>query len=477
MSTVASPSEPGTGFDPAQALAGILAPIGMTLRDTGGLVEIVGDDPVMASRHRLGAAAAIAMMSSAVAASIMRRERTGRAQDLRIELERAISGINPHLSGLPTLNGHPIPHDRSAPNPIRVEPYRTSDGRWVCVTGAYRHMLYGWLELLGTPPNRIAVEKAISNWRSDDLEAAARTRGLAFAVCRTPEEWAENEQGRLQTAVPVVEVRRIGDGPPKPFAAADRPLAGVRVLCNTHAISGPVVGRTMAEHGAEVLHISAVDQVEHDVVYCDANVGLRSAYVDLRDTEGNRLGQALAARADVVVENFTGGALARLGFSPEELAARCPGTVTVTVRCYGFDGPWGDWGGHDHQGTAASGLMAREGSPEFPILPPTSMLNDYLTGYLGATGAVAALVRRAKEGGSYHVVVSLVRTAMWVDSLGLVENDPKSSYPRPLTIEGQTPLGVLCRLAPAVTMSATPPRWEEPMLVPRGFDPPQWQRE
>ena len=163
-------------------------------------------------------------------------------------------------------------------------------------------MLYGWLELLGTPPNRIAVEKAISNWRSEDLEAAARTRGLAFAVCRTPEEWAENEQGRLQTAVPVVEVRRIGDAPWEPFAAADRPLAGVRVLCNTHAISGPVVGRTMAEHGAEVLHISAVDQVEHDVVYCDANVGLRSAYVDLRDTEGNRLGQALAAGADVFVE-------------------------------------------------------------------------------------------------------------------------------------------------------------------------------
>lgn len=88
-------------------------------------------------------------------------------------------------------------------------------------------------------------------------------------------------------------------------------------------------------------------------------------------------------------------------------------------------------------GSAASGLMTIEGSEAEPRLPVTVLLNDYITGYMGAIGAVAALVRRATVGGSWHVTVSLTRTAVWCGSLGLVDpalagaDEEHSGCPRP----------------------------------------------
>ena len=72
-------------------------------------------------------------------------------------------------------------------------------------------------------------------------------------------------------------------------------------------------------------------------------------------------------------------------------------------------------------GSAASGLMTIEGTEADPRLPVTALINDYITGYMGAIGAIAALVKRATEGGSWHVTVNLTRTAMWCGSLGLVD--------------------------------------------------------
>ena len=77
-------------------------------------------------------------------------------------------------------------------------------------------------------------------------------------------------------------------------------------------------------------------------------------------------------------------------------------------------------------GTAASGLAMLEGADGIPSVPPTALINDYVTGYLGAAGATAALIRRAKEGGSYHVTVSLTRNAMWYLTLGLVPEEERT---------------------------------------------------
>jgi crotonobetainyl-CoA:carnitine CoA-transferase CaiB-like acyl-CoA transferase len=131
-------------------------------------------------------------------------------------------------------------------------------------------------------------------------------------------------------------------------------------------------------------------------------------------------------------------------------------------------------------GSAASGLMAIEGTTDEPRLPVTGLINDYITGYMGAIGASAALVRRATEGGSWHVTVSLTRTAMWCASLGLVdpalaESDDVHRRREPAAYDAPSPLGDVHMLAPPVRFSHTPPAWPDPILVPRGSARAEWR--
>ena len=118
---------------------------------------------------------------------------------------------------------------------------------------------------------------------------------------------------------------------------------------------------------------------------------------------------------------------------------------------------------------------------ERPKFPPTHVMNDYIAGYLGAAGIQAALIRRAKEGGSYHVRVNLARAAMFFMSLGTFDkNAPAPAGEQhqilvPDTITAQTPYGELVRLAPPVKFSETEPHWEDPVLVVRGSSRAQWK--
>ena len=159
---------------------------------------------------------------------------------------------------------------------------------------------------------------------------------------------------------------------------------------------------------------------------------------------------------------------------------RHPGLVHVSVTCYGSSGPWAERGGFDMNGSAASGLMTMEGSAAEPRLPVTGMINDYITGYLGAAGASAALVKRATEGGSWHVTVSLTRTAMWCGSLGLVNPalagcDDEHRLREPVPYDAPSLLGDVHMLAPPVRFSSTAPAWPTPLLVPRGSGRAEWR--
>jgi len=123
--------------------------------------------------------------------------------------------------------------------------------------------------------------------------------------------------------------------------------------------------------------------------------------------------------------------------------------------------------------------MCIEGDLDNPRLPPTSVINDFITGYMGAIGAAAGLVAQSTEGGSWHVTVSLARTAMWYPALGLVDPEqagtaPENSLREPVACDAVTPLGDVHMLAPPVLFSWTPPRWTDPILVPRGSSHPEW---
>lgn len=468
------------GFEPAAALADLLAPIGLSAADTGGRVTFAGADPIVADRIRLGAAIGVPMMAGAVGAATLHRIRTGVAQDLHLDLRQAIHHITPHAFWHPTLNGEMPEHALTIDNPFLLDRYRTRDGRTVMASGVYPHLAAKWLRFLDVPPDREKVAAAFARWDAFELEEAANAAGLPLCVARTAEEWSAHPQGALLTSQPVIGLEAIGEAPIKEFAPGVRPLSGVKVLSFTHAIAGPTVGRTLAEQGADVLCATRVNDYEHAFIYTEANIGSRSTLLDLGTDQGQKLLDELLAEADVVVNNHRGNKLEKLGLAPDRLAERHPGLTQVSVTCYGSFGPWADRGGFDMNGSAASGLMAAAGTPEEPRLPVTGMINDFITGYLGAAGATAALVKRATVGGTWNVTVNLTRNAMWCLGLGLVDpalagTDEHHSLREPKAFDADTPLGALHFPAPQVEFSRTPPAWPEPALVPRGSSLPVWR--
>jgi len=337
------------------------------------------------------------------------------------------------------------------------------------------------LNVLGASPSEESITAAIKTWNAADLDDEIADAGLVMGIHRTTEEWAEHPEGKHLAGTPLIEIVKVADGDPIPFDPDPvAPLSGVKALSLTHVIAGSTAARTLAEYGADVLHIARDQSFEHEIIWSDVNVGMRSSFVNLRRPEQNLAFRTdLLPEADVFIEGFRGRSMENLGFGVEEVAASHPGIVYLSMRCYSWDGPWWYRGGFDMEALTVSGFTLLEGEGR-PSWPPTMVLNDYIAGYLGAAGIIAALRRRATEGGSYHVRVSLTRAAMWYQSLGMVDRmgfDPTAPEHRmiePRTIEGATPYGDLRRLAPQARLSKTPGGWTNPLLRVRGADRPVW---
>jgi crotonobetainyl-CoA:carnitine CoA-transferase CaiB-like acyl-CoA transferase len=452
-------------------LQGLLEEIGLSTSD--GLVNVTGSDPVVSSPHRLGGATAIALAAQGAGVATIRRMRCNDAESVTVDIANAIHGLNC------------LEYLKQCSYPIRIsfnitEPgtgfFRTKDGRVLNSTTLRTDTRIRIFEFLNCGCSNDAFQEAVGKWTASELEAASVERGLPLTIVRTPEEWRRHPHGKLLAARPVIDIEKIADGEPVPFAkSSGRTLAGLRVLDAAHILAGPTVGRTLAEQGADVLRISAPRQTDLLNMVMETGIGKRSAYLDLDTRVGVERFLALADEADVFVQSYSPGSLARRGISVERLARSRKGIVCVTISCYGAaDGPFGNWIGYDSNSQAATGIAATEGSLGSPLSPPTRLLADYLTGYLGAAGALAALVRRAREGGSYHVQLSLCRTAMWVQDLGLVDPKMSASVPvPPQTATMQSPFGELEYLAPLTRFSVSPSFWDKPP-EPLGSSRAEW---
>ena len=249
-----------------------------------------------------------------------------------------------------------------------------------------------------------------------------------------------------------------------------------------HVIAGAGTGRALALHGADVLNIWRPTEFEHDTTYVTANVGVRSATVDPRTAPGRARLHGLLAGADVFYANRRPGYLDSIGFSAQEAASVQPGIVHATNSLHGTAGPWTDRVGFDQSAGTLVGMMALEGGDGPPRLSPILVVNDYIVSWLTAAGIAAALRRRAVEGGSWAVEVSLVRAALWMLELGVFDlgyarevagTGEQHAYLDPETFTAQTPLGHYQGVTDQVRMSATPGEYR-PVLVPRGSSRPEW---
>ena len=171
---------------------------------------------------------------------------------------------------------------------------------------------------------------------------------------------------------------------------------------------------------------------------------------------------------DVFSQGYRPGTLGTRGFSPEALAKLRPGIVFVSLCAFGHVGPWASRRGFDTVVQTVSGITSRQGelfpgAAPGPQFYPVSAI-DYLTGYLMAFGALVALGRRAREGGSWLVRISLAQTGRWLIGRGQVPEAELKDVPKEFTAEelerwsmtSDTPMGRLGHLAPVLRLSKTP---------------------
>jgi hypothetical protein len=301
-------------------------------------------------------------------------------------------------------------------------------------------------------------------------------------MTRSLAEWDASAQGQAAASLPPVLIEKIADAPPVPLpSAAARPLSGVRVLDLTRVIAGPVAGRTLAAHGADVLHISAAHLPSFDELVMDTGRGKRTAALDLRAPDDCARLRNLATSADIFLQGYRPEAIAGHGFAAEALAALNPGIICVSLSAYGHLGPWAARRGFDSLVQNANGmnnaeaLAAEEAKPR----PLPCQALDHASGYLLAFGAMAALLRRAEEGGSWLVRVSLACTGEWIKRLGRLDAGLSAPGLTPADIdaaleESGSGFGRMRATRHAARLSATPPRWDLPAM-PLGSHAPTWR--
>lgn len=202
------------------------------------------------------------------------------------------------------------------------------------------------------------------------------------------------------------------------------PLSGIRVLDFTHAIAGPTATQMFQQLGAEVIKIEPPvkgDDFRHytehaglpgmSVPFAAANFGKRSVTLNLKSPSGLRIARELAAKADVVVENYRPGVIARLGLGYEALSADNPRLIMLSLSGFGQQGPWRDWGAYDHIAQAVSGMAIMNGTDAGPFKIGIPVV-DCFTGYLGVIAVMAALRERDASGEGKAIDVAMLDAAL-----------------------------------------------------------------
>jgi len=488
---IAAPLERGgglgreDGIDLDAALAQLLGGVGLTAADAGGCVTFEGADPIVPSRLALGSAAGLGLVAKSVAIAALWRDRGGEAQDIAMDLRVAPRRLCPFYEARwELLNGYPPGSDVDVATALRhTAMYRCRDGRWVLPQAQYPKLRRTALKLLGVPDDRDAVTAAIAAWDSADLEEAGARAGVVMPVVRTAEEFLGEEQYRHLASRPLIEVRRIGDADPVLLPPAPaQPLSGIRALGFGHVIAGGGIGRTLAQHGADVLNVWRPLEYESPAAYHSAQYGVRSTTLAYKAAAGQAVLDDLLATTDVLYANRRPALLDAIGLDPEQAAARRPGIIHASVSVHGPGGPWRDRPGFDQTAGAVAGLFALEGSPDEPAIPVITVVNDWIVPWLITTGVVSALRRRATEGGSWSVHVSLTHVALWLLSLGVFDRayvartagvGERHAHLEPELMRSDGPLGRYQGVTDQVRMSGTPGRFRFGLL-PMGAARPQW---
>lgn len=452
----------------------------LQLTEFSGDACLRGCDPLLKSPHHLAEATSYALLSEGIAAASIWQQRTAETTSMDVSVYDAIHALHSTHFLWQSDYSMSVGAEFVPTNGI----YKCKDGKYVMIESGppYVKLERGYLNFLDCGNNRDSIAREIAKYDAEDLQEKLSALGLPVCVARSKQEWESHPQGLALAKVPLVEIEKIADGKPTGLQGkAKYPLDGIRVVDFTHVLAGPRSARSLAQYGADVLHVSSPynrDTVAQNLL---VNIGKRNAYLLLSEIAAATRMHELVNDADVFVYSYRPTVAERFGFDVPGLVQQHPrGLIYVSVNAYGHSGPWSKRPGFDHNVQVGTGFAVTEGGSGQPRLSPVFYLNDFLTGYLASAGTMAALRLRAQQGGSYHVKVSLARTAMWVQNMGYIAADHYGDMPEkdeyPVNLHSfDTVCGKVTELAPAVNFDHMP-RKNLTMLQPFGADAADWNQ-
>ena len=211
-----------------------------------------------------------------------------------------------------------------------------------------------------------------------------------------------------------------------------KPLAGLRVLELARILAGPWAGQMLADLGADVIKVERKGTGDDtrgwgppfvegadgkhigSAYFHSANRGKRSIEMDFESDDGKRIVRKLAARSDILIENFKVGGLAKFGLDYKSLKDECPRLIYCSVTGFGQDGPYAKRAGYDLMAQGMGGMMDLTGMAEGPPTRVGVAISDIFTGCYSVIGILAAVAQREKTGKGCYVDTALVDSTVGV---------------------------------------------------------------
>ncbi|KAK9444183.1 caib baif family enzyme [Metarhizium brunneum] len=345
---------------------------------------------------------------------------------------------------LPTINGKPaMQNDRvlaelkkgdlyDMAKPIHQQAtnvYQTKDGKWYHLHGSMNAS--ATMGMVGVEEQDVTREEAIkiftdkvAQYDAAYLEKTANEHlRQAGVTCLTPEEFFASEHGKIMADEPLWTMKPVpAPRSTWPSQKSDKlkPLEGIRVIDFSRVIAAPVISKVLAVLGAEVIKVSNKNLPDVTATWIDLSTGKKDANIDLKSDEGKNTFKRLVAGADVLIDGYRPGVLAKLGFNSASLRTINPKLVYVRENCYGFKGPLAYRSGWQQISDCLVGISWLQGKflglnePVVPLLPNS----DYQTGLVGAAAVLQALFQRTKVDCTYDIDVSLTQYNIWYYRLG-----------------------------------------------------------
>ncbi|CAK3775750.1 -transferase family III [Lecanosticta acicola] len=370
--------------------------------------------------------------------------------------------------------------------------HKTKDG-YVRMHDSFINHRLAALKILGLrgDASKEEVARKILEWKALELEKEAMKNKAVIYALRSYEEWDVLPQAQAVPEFPI-SIRKISDegssGVPKHMPLkADKCLRGLRVLEFSRVIAAPVAGKTLAAHGADVLWITSPNLPSLSTLDIDVSRGKRTIQLDLNETRDVETLKHLVKDADVFLQSYRPGSFSARGFGPIELARTRPGIICANLSAWGNEGLWSENRGFDSIVQTVSGMNVSEAkhfdpSNSTPAKAMPVQALDHAAGYLLATGISAAVYKRALEGGSWEVNVSLADVMKYSRSLGQLngrdgfEGDvamPEQLVAEEMLEERDCNFGALKAVRHSVTVEGKTVGWD---VMPKelGGDEAEW---